>query len=73
MDKKENNEKEYDLRCPYCGCVGDYCDFPDLFYDDADNTPELNEQVILQEEMWDVGFNIVTCGNCGQVFIHRTN
>lgn len=63
--------KDYDLKCPYCGFEGDCCDFPDLFYEDADNTTEINEQVKLQKAMWNVGFNIVTCGNCGDVFIQK--
>jgi formylmethanofuran dehydrogenase subunit E len=29
-------------------------------------------QVELLEAMWKIGFNIVTCGNCGEPFIHRT-
>lgn len=29
-------------------------------------------QLELQKEMIDAGINIVTCGNCGRVFLHRT-
>ena len=66
------NNYDYDLTCPYCNYKGDYCDFPDLFYTDMNNTPELDEQYTLLRELWSKGYNIVTCGNCGQVFIHRT-
>lgn len=30
------------------------------------------EQIHLQEEMQSKGFNIVTCGHCGTVLLHRT-
>ena len=33
---------------------------------------EYNKQVALIEEMQEVGFNLVTCGHCGNPFIHRT-
>lgn len=59
------------LRCPYCGDTGELCDFPDLFWEDCDNTKEINKQYELLEQMWDKGFNIVTCQDCGQVFIHK--
>lgn len=59
------------LRCPYCGYTGELCNFPDLFWEDCDNTKEINKQYELLEQMWDKGFNIVTCGDCGQVFIHK--
>jgi len=32
---------------------------------------QLKEQVILQEEIQGHGINIVTCGNCGAVILHR--
>lgn len=60
-----------DLTCPYCKYKGEYSDFPDLFYSDKNNTPELDEQYELQDELISKGYNIVTCGDCGQVFIHR--
>jgi hypothetical protein len=31
------------------------------------------EQIKLQHELQNLGYNIVTCGNCGSVLIHRTN
>lgn len=59
------------LKCPHCGYEGEPCDMPDAFYHDLDNTPEIEEQARLQEELWTHGFNIVTCGECGLIFIHR--
>ena len=61
-----------ELKCPHCGFTSDYGNFPDLFFFDEDNTREINEQAVIQEEMWDKGYNIVTCGECGLPFIHRT-
>ena len=66
------NNYDYDLTCPYCNYKGDYCDFPDLFYTDSNNTPARDEQYKLLQQLWTKGFNIVTCGECGQVFIHKT-
>lgn len=60
---------EYPLVCPYCHGKFDYCDCPDLFVDGDSSSPD--EQVKLLEELWTHGFNIVTCGSCGGVFIHK--
>lgn len=60
---------EDELSCPYCNWGGEYCDFPDLFYQNADNTIGLNKQYKLLQELWSVGYNIVTCGCCGNPFI----
>lgn len=59
------------ITCPYCGFTSDECDFPDLFYPDSNNTAELNKQLELLEEIQKLGFNVVTCGDCGQVFIQE--
>lgn len=63
--------KERFLKCPYCNYESDECDFPDLFYEDSNNSPELNRQWEMAEEIWALGYNIVTCGQCGKVFIQR--
>lgn len=60
-----------ELKCPHCGYTGDECNFPDLFYRDITNTKEINKQVDLLYELNSNGFNIVTCGDCGQVFIQK--
>lgn len=31
-----------------------------------------SSQARLLEEMQEAGFNVVNCGNCGSVFIHKT-
>jgi hypothetical protein len=68
---KENYHNiEVGLQCPYCGFTGDFCDFPDLIVEDEDNTKGEKEQVKLLEKLWTKGYNIVTCGHCGDVFIH---
>ena len=59
----------YDYICPNCGFESDPCDFPDLYYSDTATTELIKNQVKLQEELQDKGYNIVTCGLCGQVFI----
>ena len=59
------------LKCPNCERYMEFCDCPDLFYTDSNNTKELNEQYKLLQEIQAQGYNIVTCGHCGQVFIHR--
>lgn len=58
------------LQCPYCGTIQDKCDCPDLFYKDLNNSKALDRQAELLETLQGKGFNIVTCGHCGQVFIH---
>lgn len=63
-----NDEK---LTCPYCKYTSDICNFPDLFYADDDNTDGLNSQFELLLELNSVGYNIVTCGRCGDVFIQK--
>jgi len=34
---------------------------------------EYKRQVALSDELQDKGYNIVTCGNCGCVLLHRIN
>lgn len=58
------------LKCPHCGFEEDLCFFPDLFYPD-DYSPQYNEQAELLEKIQELGYNIVTCGKCGEVFIER--
>lgn len=57
------------LVCPYCGFTSDESGFPDLFYDDYDTTYEMKKQLELLIALQELGYNIVTCGDCGQVFI----
>lgn len=58
------------LVCPYCGFTSDESAFPDLFYtDDDDTTYEMKKQLELLIALQELGYNIVTCGDCGQVFI----
>lgn len=60
------------LKCPHCEHYQEFCDCPDLFYPDINNSKDMRNQLKLLEEMQTKGFNVVTCGHCGQVFIHRT-
>lgn len=59
------------LKCPYCGLKSDECNFPDLFYTDCESSKEIIEQEKLLNEIQSHKLNIVTCGNCGEVFIHK--
>ena len=59
------------LKCPYCGFDGEECDFPDLFYTDCESQKEIIEQEKLLNEIQSHKLNIVTCGMCGDVFIHK--
>ena len=59
------------LECPYCGFIGDECDFPDLFYTDCESSKGIIEQEKLLQEIQSHKLNIVTCGMCGDVFIHK--
>lgn len=59
------------LKCPFCEHYQEFAECPDLFYSDETNTQPINEQLKLLEEIQNKGFNIVTCGHCGQVFIYR--
>lgn len=58
-----------DLTCPHCNYSSEYCNFPDLFYSGGG---ECKNQYALLMEMQQKGFNIVTCGMCGEVLIHKT-
>lgn len=60
------------LTCPYCGFTDDICSFPDLFYTDLNNTAAQNEQYKLLLELNEIGYNIVSCGKCEGIFIHKT-
>ena len=59
------------LECPYCGFIGDECDFPDLFYTDCESSKGIIEQEKLLQEIQSHKLNIVTCRMCGDVFIHK--
>ena len=60
---------EYYLTCPTCGFKADPCGFPDLYWEvDEDDYPEQYEY---QRAIQKLGFNIVRCGECGEVFIHK--
>ena len=37
------------LECPYCGFIGDECDFPDLFYTDCESSKEIIKQEIVSK------------------------
>lgn len=58
-----------ECKCPYCGYRDDYCAFPDLFYE-GDYTQK--KQYKLLKEIQNLGYNVITCGMCGEVFIVRT-
>ena len=59
-----------ELTCPYCGHNSDPCDFPDWLW--ADGDVELYpEQYQILMEIQQVGYNAVTCGQCGDMFLHR--
>ncbi len=57
------------IECPYCSQLMEEADMPDLFYSDSQNTKGLNTQLKLLKEIQANGYNVVTCGNCGQVLI----
>lgn len=59
------------LKCPHCETYHNFCDCPDLLYVDVTRSKDWNEQEKLMAEINSCGYNIVTCGHCGQVFIHR--
>lgn len=60
------------LRCPYCGWESESYNFPDLVCYDCNMSSGLQEQLELLQRLQQKGFNIVTCGHCGGVFIHET-
>lgn len=59
------------LKCPHCEQYQEFCDCPDLFYTDITNTTLIEKQYKMLLELNQLGYNIVTCGNCGQVFIQK--
>lgn len=56
------------VKCPHCGYRGDECNFPDL-YSEFEEKAEYREQYKLLKQMQDLGYNVVTCGMCGNVII----
>lgn len=59
------------LTCPECGITDDICYFSDLYYKDENNSKSFKKQARLQKKLQDLGYNVVTCPNCGQVFIYK--
>lgn len=58
------------IECPNCHFYSNYSDFPDLYYRD-EGFEKFNKQVELLEELQQLGYNIVTCGNCGLTFLTK--
>lgn len=59
------------LTCPYCKYSDDKCNFPDFFVEDDNTSPEIRNQNFLLKGIQSCGYNVVTCGMCGQVFLHE--
>ena len=60
-----------DIICPYCKYYNEVSNFPDLFYEDLSNDLYIKQQLQNLKEIQTLGYNIVTCGDCGQVFIQK--
>ena len=60
-----------DIICPHCKYCNEDSNFPDLFYEDSNNDLYIKQQLQNLKELQQLGYNIVTCGNCGQVFIQK--
>ena len=60
-----------DIICPYCKYYSEVSNFPDLFYEDLSNDLYIKQQLQSLRELQSLGYNIVTCGDCGQVFIQK--
>lgn len=62
-----------DIKCIHCGETSDPSNYPDLYYEgcspDAEKEKVYNEQALIQERMNSLGFNIVTCGDCGGIIL----
>lgn len=71
IDISELTKTNYDLICPYCKHINEESNFPDLFYEDSSNDLYLKQQYQNLKELQAIGYNIVTCGDCGQVFIQK--
>ena len=56
------------IKCPYCERYMDFDECEDLF---NDGDIGCKEQYQLLKEIQNKGYNIVTCGHCKQVFIHK--
>ncbi|MCD7779995.1 MAG: hypothetical protein LUH05_04915 [Candidatus Gastranaerophilales bacterium] len=55
-----------DIKCPFCGYTDEECYFPDLYIEDK-------KQHKLLQELQKLGYNLVTCGMCGEVIITKEN
>lgn len=66
-----NSNEETVIICPHCGSIQDERDMPDLFYEDSSNTEGMNDQAKLLRELQALNYNVVTCGNCGNVLITK--
>ena len=56
-----------ELKCPYCGYESDKSNFPDYFYPGCPYPEQFKRLIEIQK----AGFNIVTCGMCGEPFIQK--
>lgn len=66
--KKDLKKESLVIKCPYCGFESDDCDFPDIVCSGDDTTKEQLEKL---QELQAIGYNIVTCGMCGEVIITK--
>ncbi len=56
------------IKCPHCGFGDEPYSFPDLFFE-YEKKAEYREQYKLLKQLQDLGYNVVTCGMCGNVII----
>lgn len=57
----------YAIKCPHCGSFTTEENCPDIYANESRS--EFLEQEKILRHMQKVGFNVVTCGDCGHVIL----
>ena len=60
-----------DIICPYCKYTNEDSNFPDLFWEGWSDDLYIKQQLQNLKELQRLGYNVVTCGNCGLAFIQK--
>ena len=64
---KEKINNGNTLECPYCNNIVEHQDCPDLWSNEKH--PDYKKQEKILKNMQKCGFNVVTCGICGGIFL----
>ena len=58
------------IKCPHCKQTMEACDAPDLYYF-GEEDKDYQEQYNILCDMQKNGFNVMTCGFCGEIILSK--